>query len=95
MREKKHKNGRIVKDKDGYEVWEVVGTNTNYHGFGEGDEVAYTLNNKQAHRATEKPQKWGFLFFMYPYPHEQPLTTPRACERVRPFPLCQVLRIVC
>ena len=39
-RKKKHKNGRIVKDKDGYEVWEVVGTNTNYHGFGEGDEVS-------------------------------------------------------
>ena len=37
---KKHKNGRIVKDKDGYEVWEVVGTNTNYHGFGECDEVS-------------------------------------------------------
>ena len=37
---KKHKNGRIVKDKDGYEVWEVVGTNTNYHGFGEGDEIS-------------------------------------------------------
>ena len=38
--EKKHKNGRIVKNEHGYPVWESTGTETNHHGFGECDEIS-------------------------------------------------------
>ena len=42
--EKKHKNGRIVKNEHGYPETAITGYETKNHCFGDGDEITLWIN---------------------------------------------------